>query len=202
MDNMDGMTRVVEDQVGTKGLIGWFLSASLLYYHFDISILSDERYDEIAKRLLAIYDTLDHQHAPLILKADLEAGSLYAMAFEGYPLMIRAMCLSLMSGKLTNEQVVRLQSRDFCPPEHCWDTYIYGSGQTWRQYQGEMVAQWDDMVSKGRITADQHRDFCRRIGVKVVMAAPPPPKPARVRQRPAEIQAQIVRPRVRTIHAV
>mgnify|MGYP001600690125 CR=1 FL=1 len=203
MDNMDGMTRAVEEKCGMKGLVGWFLSASLLYYHFDISILSDGRYDEIAKGLLEIYDTLENQHAPLILKEDLKAGSLYAMSLENYPLMIRVMCMSLMSGKLTQEQHARLNNNDFCPPEYAWDTYVYGKAAgTWRNYQKEMTAQWDDMIKKGQITVEQKREFSRKIGIKIAMAAPPPPAPPRVRQRPAEIQAQITRPRTRTIHAV
>lgn len=193
METMDGMTRVVESESGPNGLVGWFMAASLLYYHCDVSILSDDRYDEIAKLLLANYDSLTHMHAALILKDDLKAGSLYALQPENYPLLVRAMASHLIRGKVLDamppEKKLLLYSLEFCPPEYSWDTYIYGGKDkplTWRKYQTEMTKQWDDMIARGRLTQGQKREFSRLIGIKVAVAPVAPPAPiVRTRSRPA-----------------
>ena len=55
-DNFDGMCRAVIEKCGINGGVSWFLMASLLYYHADLSLLSDQTYDRLAKDLLADFD--------------------------------------------------------------------------------------------------------------------------------------------------
>ena len=62
--------------------------ASYLYYHKHVSLLSDALYDDMARRMLARWDELDHVHKHLITKADLEAGTLYALPLTSYTSMI------------------------------------------------------------------------------------------------------------------
>jgi len=52
-----------------------YLMASYAYYEEDDPIFSDSYYDELAKTMLANYDTIKHHHKHLISIDDLEAGS-------------------------------------------------------------------------------------------------------------------------------
>jgi hypothetical protein len=68
----------------------WFLMASYLYYHKNLSLFSDEYYDELSKELLSSWDQVEHRHKHLILKGHLIAGSLYTLKEEDYPEMCKA----------------------------------------------------------------------------------------------------------------
>ena len=72
-----------------NAIIGWWLMASYLYYHKHCSLLSDALYDDMARRMLARWDELEHMHKHLITKADLEAGTLFALPLASYTNMIR-----------------------------------------------------------------------------------------------------------------
>ena len=79
---------VVSEHPNAK--VGWYLMASYLYYHHHESLLSDGYYDQLACDILAQYDHLTHPHKHLLTRGDLEAGTLYALAADDYPLMTRA----------------------------------------------------------------------------------------------------------------
>lgn len=66
-----------------------WLVASYAYYHLDESLMSDEEYDATAKLLLDNWDGFRHTHKRIIKKADLEAGSAYALPKVRYPLIVR-----------------------------------------------------------------------------------------------------------------
>lgn len=57
-------------------MVAWYLMAAYGYYVKDTPILSDGMFDDLAKRLLAAYDDIEHIHKHLITKDDLMAGSL------------------------------------------------------------------------------------------------------------------------------
>jgi hypothetical protein len=62
-------------------LIAFYLMSSFLYYHRNISPLTDDVFDAICKRLLEEYDTIDHQHKKFIDKESLKAGTGYSLKF-------------------------------------------------------------------------------------------------------------------------
>ena len=69
--------------------IPWFLMASYLYYHHDVSLISDGLYDDMAKAILEAWDELDHRHKHLLSEDALKAGSLYSLRVEDYPGMTK-----------------------------------------------------------------------------------------------------------------
>jgi NAD-dependent DNA ligase len=71
-------------------LVAHFLMASYLYYHEDISPIPDTEFDQLCVRLLAAWDDIVHPHKKLIKKADLEAGSGFAIPLRKYPLIVRS----------------------------------------------------------------------------------------------------------------
>lgn len=114
----DGITKAVENDCGPKGILPWYLMAGLMYYHFDNPILTDGRFDEIAKTLLASWDEWEHNHKHFVTKEELEAGTLL-LKLENFPHVTRAAAHSALrsTGRdLTPEQKLRLDKADFTPP--------------------------------------------------------------------------------------
>ncbi len=68
-------------------LVPWWLMASFLYYHEDISLLSDELFDAISETLKDKYDELDHPHKHLIQKEFTKSG--FYLKYEDYPGMCK-----------------------------------------------------------------------------------------------------------------
>lgn len=67
-----------------------YLMSSYYYYCVYDSIIEDSEYDRLAKRLLKHYDKWqDHQHAYLVTKEDLKAGTLYTLKAEDYPTVVK-----------------------------------------------------------------------------------------------------------------
>ena len=67
-----------------KGLlIPYYLMSSYLYYKEDKSVLTDEEYDYLCKRLLDEWDSVEHMHKYLIDKGALKAGTGYQI--KDYP---------------------------------------------------------------------------------------------------------------------
>ena len=88
VEPLDGMCRVALE-ASPNAAIAWWLMASYLYYHHDISILSDGFYDELAKAMLEAWDELEHQHKYLITTDNLRIGSLFNLAADAYPMRVR-----------------------------------------------------------------------------------------------------------------
>lgn len=84
------------DEQMTRSLniaVPWFLMASWLYYHADTSLLTDGRYDALAKQISENWDTIRHRHKVLIDPAALAQGSLYSLPDADYPhLLVSAAC--------------------------------------------------------------------------------------------------------------
>ena len=67
-----------------------YLMCSYQYYIRYTSLIPDTEYDKLAKYLLENYeDWQGHQHAHLISKGDLEAGTLFTLRQGDYPEMVK-----------------------------------------------------------------------------------------------------------------
>lgn len=55
--------------------VPWYLMAAYAYYVQDDPILSDARFDRMAKTMLNRWDEIEHIHKHLISKSDLESGT-------------------------------------------------------------------------------------------------------------------------------
>ncbi|UIY29193.1 hypothetical protein LZK73_21915 [Neorhizobium galegae] len=64
-------------------MVPWYLMTSWLYYHNDISLLPDEDYDRLCKKLLEGLHGIEHWHKHLVDEDALKAGTGYAIA--SYP---------------------------------------------------------------------------------------------------------------------
>lgn len=84
------MTVFTTDSLRDTQLVPHFLMASYLYYHEDISPIPDTEFDKLCVRLLAAWDGIKHPHKKLIVKADLEAGSGFAIPLRKYPLIVKS----------------------------------------------------------------------------------------------------------------
>jgi len=66
-----------------------YLMASYLYYIRFQSVIPDHEYDHLARFLLEHWDAVEHQHKYLVLPEDLQAGTLFGLSDEKYPLMVK-----------------------------------------------------------------------------------------------------------------
>ena len=69
-------------------IIAWILMASYLYYHRYDSIFEDVDFDKMMSYTLKHYDNLEHKYKSLVTKDDLQAGSLFALPVDKYPMGI------------------------------------------------------------------------------------------------------------------
>ena len=63
-------------------LVPFYLMSCCLYYKEDKQVLTDEDFDQLAKRLLDNWDSVEHMHKHLISKEDLQAGTGYAIKYS------------------------------------------------------------------------------------------------------------------------
>lgn len=95
---MDGMCRTAI-KGAPMSIVPWWLMASYLYYTHDLSVLSDALYDELAKDMLARWDDIRHPHKRLITVDHLEAGSLFSLKEDDYPMLTRNAAAHLVKGE-------------------------------------------------------------------------------------------------------
>lgn len=77
-------------------LVPWYLMTSYLYYVEDQSVISDKMFDNICRRLLSEWDTIDHPHKNLVSKESLIAGTGFNITAGQYPLMTKSAALRLL----------------------------------------------------------------------------------------------------------
>ena len=65
--------KAIEENINM--IVPWYLMAACAYYKEDSPILSDDLFDNMAKKMLNEYDTIEHYHKELITKEDLSAGT-------------------------------------------------------------------------------------------------------------------------------
>lgn len=70
-------------------MLARFLMASYAYYIRYQSLMPDQEFDKLALDLKECWDDFEHMHKHLVTIEDLNAGSLFAMREEDYPLMVR-----------------------------------------------------------------------------------------------------------------
>lgn len=76
--------------------VPWYLMAAYAYYKEDTPILSDSRFDRLARLMLERWDDIEHFHKHLITTKDLEAGTYlgeYPKRVAGAVKQIRSACL-------------------------------------------------------------------------------------------------------------
>jgi len=56
-------------------LIPWYVMAAYAYYVEDDPILSDNRFDQMAKRILHVWDDITHMHKECLTQDMLKAGT-------------------------------------------------------------------------------------------------------------------------------
>jgi NAD-dependent DNA ligase len=66
-------------------LVTFYLMASYLYYHHDVSLMEDAEYDKICQRLAREWDQVEHTHKWCVERAALTAGTGFQMRREDYP---------------------------------------------------------------------------------------------------------------------
>lgn len=194
--NADGMSRAVEEKT-INGLVPWYLMASVMYYHFDAPILSDARFDEIAKTLKANWPDIQHQHKHFITEQDLEAGS-HLAALENYPSTTRAAAWAVGRDfvSLTDAQIDALLRTPFEPPERLLDSslYLYDGMRTWAQFQAAAQKEISERVAK--LEAAGYRvvdgvNMGKAPEVRVRSRARPAPAPEAESPAPVRVRTRV-----------
>lgn len=76
-----------------------YLCCSYMYYIQFESLVEDHEYDALSKKLLDNYeDWQDHQHAYLVSKEDLQAGTLFTKKDDDYPEVVKQAATIWMRG--------------------------------------------------------------------------------------------------------
>lgn len=78
--------------------VSWFMMASYVYYVHDLSMISDELYDQLAKQILRDWDEIEHQHKRFLTKEDLAAGTLYTLNAKDYPRIVKGAAQHMIKG--------------------------------------------------------------------------------------------------------
>ncbi len=79
--------------------VPWFLMASWLYYHAEISLLSDYAFDHLCETMLNNWSDIKHHHKHIINKDDLAAGTGFSIPDHKYPQRIKSAALLLHQEK-------------------------------------------------------------------------------------------------------
>lgn len=73
-DNLDKeCLDIIETNINMS--VPWYIMAAYAYYVEDDPILSDSRFDRLAKAMLERWDEIEHFHKDCISTSDLEAGT-------------------------------------------------------------------------------------------------------------------------------
>lgn len=84
--------------IGTMGyaLVPAYLLHSLLYYHFDITVISDDEFDQICREIIDNWDECQkHAHAHLLDKEALVAGSGFQLHINDFPSRVTHMAYKI-----------------------------------------------------------------------------------------------------------
>lgn len=75
-------------------LVAVYLVSSFCYHRLNESIISDEDYDQVCRRLLANYESITHRHKKHLDKGSLKAGS--GFHIKDYPTIVRVIGNSMV----------------------------------------------------------------------------------------------------------
>jgi len=81
--------------------IGRYLVHSYIYYQLDNSVISDGKYDKMAKYILEHWDDLEHPHKHLISKDALQAGT-FLLSEDDYPTIVKDTAKMMKNGKIVD----------------------------------------------------------------------------------------------------
>jgi len=70
--------------------VPWFLMSCYLYYQKNTQVLSDEQFDMLCKRMLDNWKDIEHHHKHFIKKADLKAGTGFAINWRKVPTIVKS----------------------------------------------------------------------------------------------------------------
>jgi hypothetical protein len=90
---LDGRCQAVIEK-HPNAVVAWWLMASFLYYHRDVSLLSDDMFDKLGVRLAGNWNGISHPHKHLI-KPDMTKSGFYIRE-DDYPLMCKGAALRLV----------------------------------------------------------------------------------------------------------
>lgn len=88
--------RLQIDKLSIDRLVSVYMLSSYCYYHRYESILPDEDYDKVCRRLLKEYDRIEHQHKAHLCKENLKAGT--AFTIKTYPTVVMLVAEEIMAG--------------------------------------------------------------------------------------------------------
>jgi hypothetical protein len=84
------------DHWGPNGAVPWVLMAAFLYYHRDLTILTDETYDKLTQLIRERWGEVKHPHAHLLASMVRgETSSLYDLRERDYPTITKSAALRL-----------------------------------------------------------------------------------------------------------
>tara|TARA_R110002153_G_scaffold29711_16_gene91267 strand:+ start:7249 stop:7539 length:291 start_codon:yes stop_codon:yes gene_type:complete len=66
------------EEISINRCVPYYLMSSYLYYKQDKSVLHDNDYDSLCKRIIKEWDSITHIHKHFISKESLEAGTGYS----------------------------------------------------------------------------------------------------------------------------
>ena len=92
------MTKVKLEWLRTGQLVPCYLMASYLYYHRNVSLMSDADYDKLCEALFILWNEPEvrtHQHRHLVKRDALAAGTGYYIPENRYPLRVRGAAFNL-----------------------------------------------------------------------------------------------------------
>lgn len=76
-------------------LVSVYMVASFCYHKLNETIISDDDYDQVCRRLLHNYDNITHQHKKYLDKGALRAGS--GFHITNYPIIVRTVGNSMVT---------------------------------------------------------------------------------------------------------
>ena len=85
------------DDLSPGRCVSWYMMCSYLYYQKDESVISDELFDQICKKILDNWKDIKHPHKRRIKKSDLEAGTGYAI--KKYPSIVMSSADRWLAGE-------------------------------------------------------------------------------------------------------
>lgn len=125
MSNLDAEARAAISECSGVA-VAWWLMASYLYYHCDVSILSDAYFDDLSEWLDRSWGDIDHFHKHLIDREALSAGTAFYLREDDYPLRTRRAAEALIPKlKGTAPMTVTDQSPPAAQPENAIDNAIH-----------------------------------------------------------------------------
>jgi NAD-dependent DNA ligase len=79
-------------------LVPWYLINSYLYYIKNQTVVSDDTYDMICRRLVTEWDQIKHPHKNVIDRMSLTAGTGYTLKESDYPSIVKGSVNQLLAG--------------------------------------------------------------------------------------------------------